>query len=76
MVYYIKEPMKGKFGMKTSAVKIVIETENSAFQYGNKQFEVCRILKRLISDIESGLDVKSLLDINGNVVGSVKGLNK
>lgn len=60
--------------MNDNPVEIMIQTENSAFQDGNRQFELARILRKLADDIENGNKVKSLMDINGNKVGEVKGI--
>jgi hypothetical protein len=55
-------------------VEIVIETENAAFQDGNREYEIARILRKLADDVESGKSVKKLMDINGNSCGIVSGL--
>lgn len=52
-----------------SGIKILIETENAAFEEGE---EICRILRKLANDLEEGKNVEKLLDINGNQVGYVE----
>jgi len=52
--------------------KLEIETDNAAFSDGFVGIELKRILQKVIRDIESfeeGRIERTLLDINGNVVG-------
>ena len=52
-------------------MKIEIEnTDNAAFQDGNKEFETVRILKKIIDQIENGKTDGVCHDINGNRVGT------
>jgi hypothetical protein len=46
-----------------------IETDNAAFEDGNRNLEVARILRVLAEQIENGSDGVTLRDINGNRVG-------
>lgn len=53
--------------------KLHIDTDNSAFEDGNKGAEVARILRQLADKLESdGLQwcYQNLRDINGNIVGA------
>lgn len=54
--------------------KIVISmlTENAAFDEGNEEYEVARILRKLADRLESGARPEVLMDINGNRVGIVE----
>jgi hypothetical protein len=53
-------------------ITITIENlENSAFQEGNLNFEIARILKKLAAKIENGNIPEKILDINGNKVGNI-----
>jgi hypothetical protein len=53
---------------------ITIKTDNAAFQDGNKDAEVARILRALADKIASGrIHLGELHDINGNKVGKVRG---
>jgi hypothetical protein len=54
--------------------KIIIEisTVNAAFQNGNKSFEIARILKKMIFDLENYDSLRdSYNDLNGNKVVKV-----
>jgi hypothetical protein len=44
---------------------------NAAFDDGNKEAEIARILRELADKIEAGREPESLMDINGNLVGRV-----
>lgn len=44
--------------------------DNAAFQDGNKQAEVARILRKVAEKVEAGEDSGSCMDINGNKVGT------
>lgn len=53
--------------------KLHIDTDNAAFEDGNKGAEVARILRGLADKVESeGLQwcYQNLRDINGNIVGA------
>lgn len=55
-------------------IKIVIKTENAAFEDDNRGPEVARILREIADSLAEGLDVEDLpplRDLNGNVVGHV-----
>jgi hypothetical protein len=63
--------------MNNEIKKIVveIETENAAFQDGNFDYEVTRILKNIVNDIEErGTSWSNYCDTNGNVVCRVKAI--
>jgi len=54
---------------------IRMRTANAAFQEdGGERYEIARILRELADDIEycDGVKDRSLLDYNGNVIGSVE----
>ena len=51
-------------------IKILIETDNAAFADG-PEYEIARILRRLAEDIEAGREPGVLMDVNGNLVGTV-----
>jgi hypothetical protein len=54
-------------------IKITINTENAAFQYGNLPFELARIFKKMADDLEnSGVICRSYNDINGNKVATIQ----
>jgi len=61
-----------------SSVVIKFNTDNAAFDEENRNFEVSRILSKLASDIERGLQDESSIirDINGNVIGSCEFFSK
>ena len=50
-------------------VKIEFKTDNAAFQDGIEE-ETVRILLVLIQKIGAGLEAGSILDVNGNRIGS------
>ena len=52
-------------------ITISINTENSAFEDGDGNIELARILRDLASKVESGSNSETLRDINGNKVGTV-----
>jgi hypothetical protein len=52
-------------------VRITIDTGNAAFDDGNREYEVARILREAADRIENGAEDFTLRDINGNKVGSV-----
>lgn len=49
--------------------KLSFKTGNDAFQDGNKEYEVSRILKELAEKVENGSDGGKIKDINGNTIG-------
>lgn len=53
-------------------MRIEFSTANAAFDDGDFDYEVGRILKELGQDIENGLRPKKIVDINGNSVGTVE----
>lgn len=53
------------------SIMIKIRTENAAFEEFDGKLELSRILKSLAGKIEKGEIPDSLLDFNGNVVGTV-----
>ena len=57
-------------------IKIIIETENSAFQDENKNLEIARILSDLSKAYATNLNVNNLYDINGNKVGNIQEVTK
>ena len=52
---------------------IRIKTSNAAFQDGNREAEIARILRELAERIESDEYPAKLKDVNGNTVGTVEG---
>jgi len=54
--------------------KVEIVCDNDAFTEPNASYEVARILRKLANEIEyadlKAIAPRSLLDINGNVVGA------
>ncbi len=50
---------------------IKINTENDAFQGGNREFELSRILMEIAQKIEAGEQGFLVRDSNGNTVGAV-----
>jgi len=48
---------------------ITIETENDAFQDGNMNQEIVRILLSVANKIDSGITTEYIKDLNGNTVG-------
>lgn len=53
-------------------IRIIIETENAAFQEVGEEIETARILRELADKVESGgLGDFNLRDINGNTVGQM-----
>ena len=53
-------------------ITIEISTVNSAFQNGNKSYEIARILKKMIFDLENYDNLRdSYNDLNGNKVVKV-----
>lgn len=57
-------------------IKIIIKTENSAFQGENKNLEIARILSDLSRAYAANLNVNNLYDINGNKVGNIQEVTK
>ena len=53
-------------------VKIEIKTSNEAFQDGNFNYELAKILKELADKIENGYEPEKIMDSNGNTVGKIK----
>jgi len=49
---------------------ITINTDNEAFQNGNYEYEIKRILKELIKKVDSD-DYIKVYDLNGNPVGEM-----
>ena len=50
-------------------MKIYFDTDNAAFdEYGDA--EVRRILEEIADKVEQGYDYGSILDINGNIIGT------
>ena len=52
--------------------KVIVKTDNAAFQGDNLRPEVCRILKELLFAVEHGLNEGAIHDINGNRVGEFR----
>ncbi len=57
-------------------ISIKIKTDNAAFFYSGGQ-EVARILRKLadnfdIRDLPQTMEINSIMDVNGNVVGEIK----
>jgi hypothetical protein len=58
-------------------ITIKIDTDNAAFELdGNYTAEVARILRELAARVEAGTNgyAISILDINGNKVGTMQGV--
>jgi hypothetical protein len=53
-------------------LKITIKTDNEAFADGNADHEIARILRKLADHIEGQIYTETLMDFNGNKVGTVK----
>jgi hypothetical protein len=55
-------------------ITITIKTGNAAFQDGNKNYELARILKEVVKKLENGYDPEDIyiMDINGNNVGKME----
>ena len=49
---------------------VKIKTGNAAFEDGNLETELARILRQLADKIENGYTEGKLMDINGNSVGT------
>lgn len=49
---------------------LAIKTGNAAYDDGNCEYELIRNLKEIIKKLEYGYDSGSVMDINGNKVGS------
>jgi len=45
-------------------------TDNAAFQDGQKEYELARILRRVADEIEGGSTYGVMHDVNGNRVGT------
>lgn len=52
-------------------VTLTIDTGNAAFDDGNREAEVARILREAADKIEAGYEDFTLRDYNGNKVGTV-----
>lgn len=50
---------------------IKINTDNDAFQGGNGRAEIARIFRNIADKIEAGESPRTILDVNGNTVGSI-----
>lgn len=50
--------------------KLEIDTGNAAFDYGDKGYEIARILRDIAAKVENGADSGSVRDLNGNKVGT------
>lgn len=48
---------------------VTIKTDNSAFDDGNAQAELSRILRRIADQVQDGAEHGKCKDINGNTVG-------
>lgn len=56
----------------SKTVRLTIETDNAAFDDGNRDNEVARILREAADRIENGSqDDFGLYDFNGNKVGNL-----
>jgi hypothetical protein len=66
--YTLPEPERPMSNVFT----VQIRTDNDAFQDGNEQAELARILRGIAARLEAGEDVyyfQTIFDINGNDVG-------
>ena len=52
--------------------EIKFSTSNAAFDYGEDRIEIMRILNEIHDSIEYGRSEGSVIDINGNKIGSWK----
>ena len=50
---------------------VEIETDNDAFQDGNCDYEIERILKKIADKIAQGQEPTTEMDINGNRVAKI-----
>lgn len=50
--------------------KLSFKTGNVAFEDGNKEQEIARILEEIANKILNGYDSGKVMDINGNSIGS------
>ena len=56
--------------------KIIIDTENAAFDGKDADIEIARILRELAEDVEQGgVENITLRDVNGNSIGYAKRCN-
>lgn len=55
----------------SQVLQISIETGNAAFDDGNRDAELARILRAAADKVENGQTDFNLRDFNGNTVGSV-----
>lgn len=51
-------------------LRLAIKTENAAFSDGSREMELARILRRAAERIEDGDRTGTLMDTNGNAVGT------
>lgn len=51
---------------------VKFNTGNAAFDYGEDRIEIMRILNEIHDSIEYGRSEGSIIDINGNKIGSWK----
>ena len=57
-------------------LKIKIDTNNDAFQNGNRKVEIFNILDDIKNEIKRGYEEGNIHDSNGNYVGSFKLTNR
>lgn len=53
-------------------MKIEFTTTSAAFMPdngGSKEYEITRILQKIIDDVENGVEHGPIMDINGNKIG-------
>jgi len=57
-------------------LKIRIETNNEAFQNGNRKVEICSLLNDIKHALKRGYEEGNLHDTNGNYCGNWKLTNR
>lgn len=55
-----------------SEFRVLIGTDNAAFEEGDRGMEVARILRAVADRVEEGATVGQTRDVNGNEVGAFK----
>ena len=62
--------MLSAYGQKRGFMNIQFDIDNAAFDSGNREQEIARILCKIARQIESGVTSGKVIDINGNTIGS------
>lgn len=69
----LKSANIGKLKWRNNEMKIEFNTDSAAFDNdcgGSLEYETIRILRDIIDEIKSGRTYGSIMDINGNKVGT------